>query len=573
MAEAAFEGLAVSANGRLLDCNSALLDMTGFSWEQLIGMPVADLVAPECRAEVSRRIAEGDTDPYEHRILKADGGTITVEVQPRTATWRGQAVRMTAIRDVSARKRAEAEMRDTAERYRSIVDHSPSCIHELDLEGRFLSINPAGLKMVAAESDEEIIGTFYLDCICSADRPELQQLLDRAFAGETSNFEFSGRGALEGRILQSCFIPIPDRDGKPARIMGITNDITERKQAEQQLLAALNEIRDLKEQLEAENIALRKEIGSPKGSEKMIAGSAAMVSVLNQARAVAGTDSTVLILGETGVGKELLAQEIHKMSPRRDQPLVTINCAAIPATLVEGELFGREKGAYTGADSAQAGRFERADGGTLFLDEIGELPEAIQAKLLRVLQEGQVERLGGTASIKVDVRVIAATNRDLIQAVNKGEFRNDLYFRLSVFPITLPPLRDRPEDIPDFARRFVEELSPNVGKQFSRISARSLEALRRYGWPGNIRELRNTIERAMIQSSGGELEIEAPSGTLASAASNGETLAEVEKNHIIAILNRVRWKVRGPGGAAEILDLPPTTLESKMKKLGIRRPS
>src|SRR5262249_25572119 len=276
--------------------------------------------------------------------------------------------------------------------------------------------------------------------------------------------------------------------------------------------------------------------------------------------------------GETGVGKELIVRRIHQLSPRGRRALVKMNCAALPSSLVESELFGREKGAYTGALTRQSGRFEVAHKSTIFLDEIGELPLELQAKLLRVLQDGEFERLGSTTSMKVDVRVIAATNRDLAAEVRTGRFREDLFYRLNVFPIRVPPLREHPEDIPLLIWAFVREFGTTMGKRIESIPRKALEALAAPPWPGNVRELRTAVERAMILSTGPVLRIEVPAGdTSPSPAHASERLPDVERAHIAAVLRRVGWRIRGPRGAAQILGLKPTTLEARMARLGIRR--
>jgi transcriptional regulator with GAF, ATPase, and Fis domain len=285
---------------------------------------------------------------------------------------------------------------------------------------------------------------------------------------------------------------------------------------------------------------------------------------------VARTESTVLIHGETGTGKELLARAIHRISDRSARPMVKVNCAALPSTLIESELFGREKGAYTGALTRQVGRFEIADGATIFLDEISELPLELQVKLLRVLQEGQFERLGSSTTTEVDVRVIAATNRDLEKLVEQGAFRDDLFYRLNVFPIHVPPLRERREDIPQLVWSFIEEYSERMGKRIDSIPRRSMETLQHYAWPGNVREIRNTVERAMILCTGNVLRIEPPT-TPESKAFQNQTLEEVQRAHILQVLEQTGWKVRGKNGAAEVLGLKPSTLESRMSKLGIKR--
>jgi len=344
----------------------------------------------------------------------------------------------------------------------------------------------------------------------------------------------------------------------------------ERKRADQEIHKALAEIEQLKDRLEAENIYLRDQIDIEHKHEEIIGRSESIRKVLLQVEQVAHTDSTVLILGETGTGKELMARAIHNLSGRKGRAMIKLNCAALPATLIEAELFGREKGAYTGAVTTQMGRFEAANGSTIFLDEIGEVPLELQSKLLRVLQEGQFERLGSTKPIDVDVRIIAATNRSLAQAVKEGGFREDLYYRLNVFPISVPPLRERREDIPSLVWAMVKEFGKVFGKKIERIPKKNMDLLERYNWPGNIRELRNMVERAMILNNSSTLVVDVPDG---SAAITLQTVAlkEIERLHILAVLERTGWRVRGKNGAAEILEIKPTTLDAKMKKLGIKR--
>ena len=332
-----------------------------------------------------------------------------------------------------------------------------------------------------------------------------------------------------------------------------------------------HEIERLKIQLEQENIYLRDEIMLQQRHEEIVGRSVAMKKVLAQAEQVARTDSTVLILGETGTGKELLARTIHNLSNRKNRPLITINCAALPPALIETELFGRERGAYTGAMTRMAGRFEVADRSTLFLDEIGELSLDLQVKLLRVLEEGRFERLGSTKSLQVNVRIITATNRDLAQEVAARRFRKDLYYRLNVFPISIPPLRERLEDVPPLVWAFVKQYEKKMDKRIDRIPRKSMDALQRCAWPGNARELRNIVEHAMITSSDGTLRLLLPHPASAEISTIGN-LEDVERLHILGILQKTGWRVTGKGGAAEILGMKRTTLQSKMKKLRIKRP-
>jgi len=341
-----------------------------------------------------------------------------------------------------------------------------------------------------------------------------------------------------------------------------------RKQTETELKRSYEEIRDLKDQLQAEAEFLRSEIRSCRNRKEILGQSEALTKVLILAEQVAPTDSTVLISRETGTGKELIARAIHDMSLHRDRVMVKVNCASLPATLVESELFGREKGAYTGALTRQIGRFEMANDSTIFLDEITELSLELQAKLLRVLQEGAFERLGSPKTIQVNVRVIAATNRDIVEAVKTGKFRQDLFYRINVFPITVPPLRDRVEDIPMLVWAFVNEFCDKMGKQILRIEKRDMEALLRYSWLGNVRELRNIIEHAVIISAGPTLEIKLPQDE-EKEISWSKTLQEVECRHIIEVLRHTGGRIKGDAGAARILGMIPSTLTSRMKKLGI----
>jgi formate hydrogenlyase transcriptional activator len=342
------------------------------------------------------------------------------------------------------------------------------------------------------------------------------------------------------------------------------------KRDQEAIRAALAESERLRSQLAQENVYLREQITLKHHHGQIIGKSRALKKVLSEAERVAGTDTPVLLFGETGTGKELLAQTIHELSPRGERPMVIVNCASLPATLIESELFGREAGAFTGAVSAQIGRFTIADGSTLFLDEIGEFPIELQAKLLRVLQDGRFERVGSPETSTVNVRIIAATNRDLQQAMRDGKFRADLYHRLHVFPIHVPPLRERCEDIPLLTWAFVEAFGRRMGKTISSIPRRTMEQLQQYSWPGNVRELSNVIERAMILTTGNSLIVEPP--TVSPGSRQGRmTLNEGMREQILQVLQETGWRIRGAGGAAEVLAIKPTTLEARMAKLGIKR--
>ncbi|MEO1053738.1 MAG: sigma 54-interacting transcriptional regulator [Bacteroidota bacterium] len=350
----------------------------------------------------------------------------------------------------------------------------------------------------------------------------------------------------------------------------IVRDISERKKKEEELLKALNQVEELKNKLERENIYLREEIKLNNNFEEIIFKNVRSQKNLKKVEQVAPTDTTVLITGESGTGKELLARAVHNLSRRKNKPLVRVNCAVLPAALIESELFGHEKGAFSGAINRKMGRFELADNGTIFLDEIGELPFDLQSKLLRVIQENEFERLGGTETIKIDVRVIAATNKDLENEVDKGTFREDLFYRLNVFPIETIPLRERPEDVPLLVNHFVKRYSERMGKGIEKVAKKTMEMLIDYNWPGNVRELENIIERAMITSTGDELVVDQS----LERKGNGKkdtliSLEEAERSHIIKALKLTRGKVSGDKGAAKLLQVNPKTLESRIAKLNI----
>jgi transcriptional regulator with GAF, ATPase, and Fis domain len=364
----------------------------------------------------------------------------------------------------------------------------------------------------------------------------------------------------------------PDEYVERFRVLGdvIANALM-RKRSDTALEQAFREIQALKAKLEAENVYLREQVKLSQHHEEIVGESRALREVLEQVEQVAKSDTTVLVQGETGTGKELVANAIHRLSRRSDRPLVKVNCAAIPPTLVESELFGRERGAFTGASTREIGRFEAAHRGTILLDEIGELPLEVQGKLLRVLQDGTFERLGSPRNIRVDVRVIASTNRDLLQAVRQGGFRPDLYYRLNVFRIAVPPLRERREDIPALIWWFVQKYAKKMDKRIDTIPRKTMLPFQQHEWPGNVRELMNTVERSVILTRGNVLEAALPDD-VGSPATRTLVLEGVEREHVLKVLEMTGWRIRGKEGAAELLGVKPTTLESRMAKLGIRRP-
>jgi PAS domain S-box-containing protein len=559
--------------------NQSFCTMYGYSSDEVIGRtpdflnsePLADDIQGDIYQTVSsgrvwtgealNRRKDGTTFPCELNIfpLKLKNGKIFAYV--------GQQY------DITERKKAEEELKKSEQKYYSLIENIPDVTWRTDINGNttFISSN---VKDIYGYTPEEI---------CKGG-PELW--FGRIHSDEINEVKAAFHDLFENNIPLNVEYRIKRKDGKWIWLHdrstgnyekdglkfadGIFSDITRRKKAEIELKEAFEEINRLKEKLEAENVYLREEIVLQHEHGEILGQSDAIKEALKLVEQVAGTDSTVLIMGETGTGKELLAQSIHNLSKRRDRPIVKVNCAAIPSNLIESELFGREKGAYTGALTTQVGRFEIANGSTLFLDEIGELPSELQAKLLRVLQDGTLERLGSTKTIKVDVRIIAATNRDLEQSVKEGIFRSDLYYRLNVFPVSVPPLRERREDILPLTWFFIREFEKKMGKQIESVPGRDIRALQSYSWPGNVREIKNLIERSMIMANGPILHIEIPQVSW-SGKSWSRTLDEIEKDHIIAVLERTQWRVRGENGAAKILGLKPTTLDARMKKLDIKR--
>jgi formate hydrogenlyase transcriptional activator len=394
---------------------------------------------------------------------------------------------------------------------------------------------------------------------------------------------------LKEGILSALSVPLKVNDKVLGTLNVGSNTVGQYGDADSELMLAIadqvvlaiqnmlnfEEIASLKSRLEQENLYLQEESRSDGAFADVIGASSAIQKVLTSVRRVAGTDATVLVTGETGTGKEVVVRAIHAHSARKGKILVKVNCAALPSGVIESELFGHEKGAFTGALNRRAGRFEIANGGTLFLDEVGDLPLELQAKLLRVLQEGEFERLGGSQTLKVNVRIIAATNRDPQIAVQEGRFRADLFYRLNVFPIPIPPLRERLEDVPRLTRHFAMLYAQKMGKSIVTINERAMRALQSYGWPGNVRELQNVIERAVILSRSSQLELDESVAAAGAAprTSSARTLEDIEREHIVSVLESVGWRVSGAHGASGILGLKRTTLEARMKKLGISRPS
>jgi len=472
-----------------------------------------------------------------------------------------------------ARKKSEMALRESKARLILTTNAAEAGLWSMALDTKSVWVTEKTRNLFHFSSDEKLNEKSFFNTMHPEDRVRVKHLVQLAIrSGE--NFECEYRIVLpDGKIrwINARGQLHPGSAGESDHLLGVSLDITERKQMEEQLEGRLREIEDLKHRLEQENIYLQEEVKLLSKHSGILGQSTAIKNILAQADQVARTDSTVLILGETGTGKELLARAIHSMSSRKDRPMVTINCASLPPSLIENELFGREKGAYTGAMTKMVGRIELADGSTLFLDEIGELPLDLQSKLLRVLEESTIERLGSTKSLHINVRIIAATNRDIEQEVEEGKFRQDLFYRLNVFPILVPPLRERTEDIPLLAWAFVREFNKRLKSQIEKIPHKARLALESYPWPGNVRELRNVIERAMILSKDKTLVVQLPR-KVPSEKDETPSLDDIIRREILAVLKKTHWRISGPGGAAEILQIKRSTLQSKIKKLGIKRP-
>jgi formate hydrogenlyase transcriptional activator len=471
------------------------------------------------------------------------------------------------------RVRMERALAESERRFRDLFEEAPIGYVYEDTDTRFLSANHAFQQMLGLRP-EEVSRTMGLSLVAPTEetRAKVQDSLEAERAGQEKPFiEIELRRKDDGRPVYVQRFSRPEPDGRYTRTMVV--DITARVLAEQE-----------RNRLRAQNEYLQEEIKSEYNFEEIVGRSPSLRTALAKVKQVAPMDATALILGETGTGKELIARAIHNASRRRDRPLIKLNCAALPTGLIESELFGHEKGAFTGALERRVGRFALADGGTIFLDEIGEISHETQLRLLRVLQELEFEPVGSSKTVKVDVRVIAATNRDLEKAVADGAFRADLFYRLNVFPIHVPPLRERRGDIPMLTRYFVEKYAMKVGRRIDSIKSETVERLEAYPWPGNVRELENVVERAVILSPGTELEVDAmllrPPPAPAPAAASGEavtgkegpaTLDHLQRQHIVKALEQCGWRIEGPRGAAVMLGLHPNTLRSRMKKLGLRR--
>jgi len=582
----------MNAEGGVEFVSRQVLEYFGKTQDELKQWETTDAVHPDDlpRVIAAWRNSLENGAPYEveHRLRRADGvyrwfesrGLPLRDSEGRIVRWHN------LLTDIDDRKHAEAQrglaeeaLRKSEERWRAVFENSAIGVALTDMSGRFLATNSAYQKMLGY-TDEELGRLTFLELTHEDYRESNSQLVAELFGGKRRQFQIEKQYRRKdgSSIWVSNNVSlVPGTKSMPRFIMALSEDITERKQAEERLEAAFDEIKRLRDQLQDENVALREEIDQAFMFEEIVGSSLALRAVLSSVVKVAPTDSTVLISGETGTGKELIARAIHRRSRRSDGAFISVNCAAIPPSLIASELFGHEKGAFTGAVQQRRGRFELAHSGTIFLDEIGEIPIETQVALLRVIQERQIERVGGSRSVPVDVRVIAATNRDLSTAISAGTFRSDLFYRLNVFPIQMPPLRQRKEDIPLLVEYFVKRFAEKLAKHINKIDTRTLQLCEAYPWPGNIRELQNIVERSVILCSGDTFSIDEAWLSIQdparpdSPAKMTRILQDQEKEFIESALAESRGKVAGAGGAAAKLGIPPSTLDSKIKQLRIKK--
>jgi formate hydrogenlyase transcriptional activator len=556
------------------------LQLVNQAWEQTLGWTLDEIHRdkldfmkeiypdPEYREQVFKFVLNSNGKWADFKNTTRDGRVIDVswsvlQLPNGTTIGIGQ--------DITERKRVEEALRESEERFRTMADTAPVMIWVSGTDKLCTFFNKVWLEFTGCTMEQEL-GEGWAKGVHLDDRDRCIAIYSQSFDARRSfKMEYRIRRADgEYRWVLDEGVPRFMSDGTFAGYIGSCVDITEIKRAGERLQSAYSEIQQLKQRLELDNLYLQEEI---KLEHHGVVGESVRIrQVLKKVEQVAKTNASVLLLGETGTGKELIARAIHTASNRNQRPMVKVNCAALPAELVESELFGRERGAYTGAVTREIGRFELANGSTLFLDEIGELPLDLQVKLLRVLQEGEFERLGSPRTIRVDVRLIAATSRNLELAMKQGRFREDLFYRLNVFPITIPPLRERREDIAPLVWQFVNELGQRMGRRIDSIHGPTMEAFKNYSWPGNVRELRNVIERFLITNTGTVFRADWQSIENPTAAEPSQVLEEVERTHILEVLESTGWKIRGATGAAKILGLKPTTLESRMIRLGITRP-
>ena len=578
----------IAEDGAYLDVNDAFLNRLGFTREEMIGRLPDDFVTPNSAKRIAeefrpvlRRTGKLENKPI---AFVASNGDVVDCISNAIVEYDsgGSFIHTIAMyTEISDQARANFK-------YRNLYRSTPAILHTIDGDGLIVTVTDHWLKKLGY-SRSEVVGRPISDFFSEADkrRYEGAALQELIRGGDFNNLR---RQMLtrDGKVLDLLVSAISrrDDDDKVDRLLVASKDVTKQFRVERELRQALAENAHLREELEHERDYLREEVNVAMNFGRIVGTSPALQLMLKRVEAVANTPASVLVLGESGVGKELVARAIHAQSPRADGPLVKVNCASIPKELFESEFFGHVKGAFTGAHRDRVGRFQLADGGTIFLDEIGEIPLELQGKLLRVLQESEFERVGDDITKSVDVRVIAATNRNLEQLIVDGEFREDLFYRLSVFPVDVPPLRDRGEDIVQLAQHFLEQTCIDFGREPMTLTRTQVDNLRRYRWPGNIRELKNVIERAVILSTGNVLRLDVsmpdlkPDEALSTAGERDahevlteKEMRELQKRNIVAALGQTNWRVSGDRGAAELLGVKPTTLADRIRTFGIKKPA
>ena len=578
----------IAEEGVYLDVNDTMLERLGYRRDEMVGRRPEDFATPDS----ARRIAE-ELRPALRRMGKLENEPVGL------VTAAGEVVDCVTNAFIEYDREGEflrtvamyAEISDQARvnfKYRTLYRHTPAMLHTVDDDGLIVTVTDHWLQKLGY-SREEVVGRPITDFFSAADRRlyadgRLKEIIREGGFNNVERQMLTRNGRVIDLVMSA--IAHRDADGKVDNMLVASKDVTERKRAERELRRTLAENARLREELERERDYLREEVNVAMNFGRIVGTSAALRRMLKRVEAVAATPATVLVQGESGVGKELVAHAIHVRSPRADNALVKVNCASIPKELFESEFFGHVKGAFTGAHRDRVGRFQLADGGTIFLDEVSEIPFELQGKLLRVLQESEFERVGEDVTRSVDVRVIAATNRNLERQIVAGEFREDLFYRLSVFPVDVPPLRERGEDIVQLAQHFLEQTCTDFGRDALTLTRAQTEILRNYRWPGNVRELKNVIERAVILSQGKVLRLDLSMPGLASdvgpgtAASSGDedvltekAMKEFQKANIVRALRQANWRVSGKGGAAELLGVRPTTLADRIRTYNIRRPS
>ncbi len=578
----------IAEDGAYLDVNDAMLERLGYDRDDMVGRNPEDFMTQESAARVrdELRPALRRTGKLENKPISfiTKSGEVLDCVSNAIIEYdrEGEFIRTVAMySEISDQARANFK-------YRTLYRSTPAMLHTVDGDGLIVTVTDHWLQKLGYKR-EEVIGRPITDFFSLRDRKAYAdgRLRELISDGDFNNLERQML-AKDGTVLDLVMSAISNRDEDESvnRMLVASKDVTERRRAERELRRTLGENARLREELERERDYLREEVNVAMNFGRIVGTSPALRRMMKRVEAVAETPANVLVQGESGVGKELVAHAIHMHSPRADGPLVKVNCASIPKELFESEFFGHVKGAFTGAHRDRIGRFQLADGGTIFLDEVGEIPLELQGKLLRVLQESEFERVGDDVTRGVDVRVIAATNKNLEKLIVDGKFREDLFYRLSVFPVDVPALRERGEDIVQLAQHFLEQTCKDFGRDVLTLTRAQTANLRSYNWPGNIRELKNVIERAVILSTGKVLRLDLSMPGLVAdidsfvdvVAESDEVLSEKEmrdfqKRNIVKALKQTNWKVSGVGGAAELLDIRPTTLADRLRTLNIKKPA